>query len=108
MPSVAKRSIPGAWRLGPEHPHYGYSGNDGDYENGSMMARRFFLTPEGATVVTAAGSLADSDAGELVRQDGIPPTAASSGHLYCAPAFRHLCEGRLPAGWIRERREGVA
>lgn len=64
----------GRWRLGPEHPQYGYSDGDGDYENGSMMARRFFLTPEGRAVSSVVQT--------IVSAQRLVPSAdpAPSGH----------------------------
>lgn len=63
--------------------------------------RCWVLTPEGAATVTTVERHADSEAGAVTRRNGIPPVVASSGHIHCHPSIRHLCEGRLPWGWVR-------
>lgn len=62
----------------------------------------YTLTPEGAATVTTVERHADSEAGAVTRRNGIPPVVASSGHIHCHPSIRHLCDGRLPVGWVRE------
>jgi hypothetical protein len=108
-------SIPGAWRLGPDHPDYAYDGKYGysviapgaspprakrpsQYAGGKTgvtMARRFRLTDEGARSV----SRAEASSAQAGR--------ASSSHQFC-PAVLGCRDGRIPEGWVRERQEAAS
>jgi hypothetical protein len=102
-----------AWKLGPEHPHYEYGEHDGDDENGFVMSRRWFLTDEGAAAVSSVEHRMSSGevghgpdgAADTLSQHLAPRAAvASSSHRYC-PAVLGCRDGKLPEGWIRERKE---
>lgn len=57
---------------------------------------RVALTPEGRAVSSVVPT--------IVSAQRLVPSAdpAPSGpHAHCPPGIRHLCEGRLPEGWVR-------
>ena len=105
------RIVAPSWRLGPEHPDYEASGpysyvemrpterrtRNSNGKHGPTMARRFAPTPEGVAMLSRTTA---ADAG-VVTTDAYPGAAAPSGHSSCPPSIRHLCQGRIPAGWVR-------
>jgi hypothetical protein len=112
--SVRIVAKPGAWRLGPEHPDYEYSGIYGypviapgaspprakrpsrwaGGKNGPTMARRFFLTAEGRAAMTSADS-AWSEPAACAQNIVVRPSA----HSLC-PSVLGCREGRIPEGWV--------